>query len=760
LRYDSRRPRQSTVLDEAKTADRIAQTGMRLPVWHTTRRRRLDLDLVLDMGGSGVLWTRLAGKLRTLLESHGAFRSVRPWTLDSDRAVPAGGRARAPALLAGLPGDAGRAGTRYPPGTVCQPPRRPVVMVVTDGAGKGWWSGAIQPALREWGRSGNVLLVNLLPPRMWGGTALRPVPVTFLPTDDGYHRGTRIRTGDAELQVAGLGPSTLPAATAIPVAALDAAWLRVWAPLLRGSQSGEVEAYALLVPGTDASATDEHPGGRPWRPGPDQRMQRFLLMASDDAFRLVWYLSSAEFTLAEMRRVQEKLVPESGPSALAEVLLGGLVHRRSPGDDRIRPDDVIFDLFPDVRKLLREFGDPDPVRGLDPASVAKVLTSGVGSGQWVDAPAAQPLGEQATTMPPSAPVLRTRPARRLVPVRRPERPVTPAVPEAGPLHTRPVRVGLWGANLSGKTTYLTALTRADWQVRRSGVWRVTAADSATRRLMSTYIEDLDRDGRFPDTTLTPAHLSFQLLYEPRQRRWPWRLLSAARAAEIGLTFTDRPGGDFLGHLGNPGSGQDSPVALATLEHADALVYFFDPTYDMDDEQPLHSLSFFDETIVALSRAMAQQGRLHGRFLPQHIAVYITKLDDRRVYRAARRHGCVQADPRTGLPWVPDRDAQQLFEGLCRDRMTAEADYLLNEVPQRFDPRRISFHAISSVGFRVGDDGTVDPDDPSKAKLAPASGGAFDPAGRPPQWRVRGQIQPVNVLEPLVALVRNASRTLR
>jgi hypothetical protein len=782
LRYDTRRIQAGAAIDEMETAHRTARTGIRLPVWQTTRRRRLDLDLVLDLGGSGVLWARVATELRALLEGHGAFRSVRPWTLDSDSAVPADGSSPAPRLRAGLPGDAVQAGagpTRYPPSAICQPPRRPLVMVVTDGTGDAWWTGAIHPALREWGKYGRVVLLLLLPPRMWGSTALSPVPVTFLPTEDGYHRGAHVRADDADLSVVGLDRSTLPGATAVPVAALDPGWLRAWVPLLRGGQAGEVAAFALLIPG----ASDEAPVAPParpaghWQPSPAQRIRQFLLMASDDAFRLTWFLSKMAFTPAVMRKVQQELVPGSGPTVLAEVLLGGLVSRWSATDDGTAPDNVVFDFLPGVRELL-----PEPPSGgpnWDPQSVARALASGVPGDLWyhVRTPAAS--GDSSVIRSAdgaSLPVFfdgGRRPAESVRPTT--DLPAVNSRRASGSRVIRPVQVSLWGAPQSGKSTYLTVLSKADWKPSRlGGLWRVMPADAPTHRHVSASIQAFDRDGRFPDATMRPAHLSFRLLRQRGRLSW---LLGAAREADIGVSFTDRGGGDFGpdpgwpdpgwpdpgGHGGGPArtdvsaTGVDAD-ALATLSDADGFVYFFDPTYDMDDDTTGRTLNFFDAAMTSLSRIMHDRGSLLGPYLPQHMAVYITKLDDSRVFSAARRSYLVETRPGSDLPWVPDKHARRLFEALCRTRMTPESDYLLNRIPELFHPRRISFHVISSVGFWMGDAGGFNPNNSSNVVPGTASGGAF--AEDAHDWRVRGEIRPVNVLEPLVTLVQNARRTQR
>jgi hypothetical protein len=747
LRYDTRRTHLGQGIDESETAHRIAQTGIRLPVRRTTRRRRLDLDLVLDLGGSGMLWNRLARELRAMLEIHGAFRSVRPWCLETDSAHVT----MRPWHSNAVNGVVDSA--RYSSSALCQPPRRPLVLVLTDGTGAAWRNGAVRQPLREWATYGTVLLIHLLPPEMWSRTALRPVPVVFFPADDGHHRGARVKVGDAGLSVAGLDRGSLPGATAIPVIGLDVPWLKSWLPLLRGSEAGAVPGHALLIPRPDASGQAEGsadgagllpPDNVFGRMSPVERVERFGVNASEDAWSLAKLLSVGPFNLNTMRKIQRELVPGSGTAVLGEVLLGGLIYQTSVADGRVPVDEVMFEFYPGVRDLLRERVGGQAELDWDKQRVERALLAESESGSVYGAVAVGLGGRAHAVVPSDASPIATRyvtptpdPVRLTAPAN-----VTHAESEGETRLARqvsePVRIGFWGSPSSGRTTFLTVLGLIGWQAsRKGGKWRVDPADLPTRRFIDERAENLRNGGAFPDASATPEPLSFQLLHHPRQRRWPMSLFRPARAAEITVTLEDRGGRDF-------GGDDHSPAALDYLAGTDALVYFFDPTYDMDDDEKFHSFDFFDSMAVGLGKFAAEGQLLHDRFLPQHIAVCIPKLDDPRVFRIARRYGCVQMNPDTKQPWVPDRYAWRLFEALCRDQMTIKADLLLDIIRRTFHPSRISFHVLSSVGFWVRENGQFDPDDACNVEQTGDRG-----------RRVRGKLRPLHVVEPLVSLVERA-----
>jgi len=761
LRFDAVRSHRADGIDEEATALRIAQTGIRDVVWRPTRRRRLDLDLVLDLGGSGVIWKQLAVELRSMLEIQGAFRSVRFWELDSDSAAmplrPARGRA----------GPVGTVG--YPWTSVYQAPRKPLILVLTDGTGRTWHTKAVYQPLRKWATHGTVLLIQLLPPKMWNRTALPALPVAFLPADDGYHSGRRIEIGHAELYEIGLRRDALPAATAIPVIGLSVAWLRSWLPLMRGSQAGAVPGYALLIPAeVKAEAphagpdTKEQAGPRPAdgvkpKLTPEQRVQRFMLTASRDARTLARLLSLSPVDLAVMRKIRSELLPESEPEVMAEVMLGGLVFWRSSAGSLAPSDRMKFEFHEGVRELLQERPGGWPELKRDMAQVERAILADRGTGRLypvvVLSSDAQGRAVQAgvralASLPEAAPDLRD-----------PAAPVAGSGPEE-PL-ARPVRIGLWGSTQSGRTTFLTILGTlftgwTNW--RRGEQWRVVPVSDTTKHFINERMATLLGERRFPESSTPPLPgaepMSFRLERRRRRGRGPLGWLWPERMAEITVTLQDRAGAEFYGV-------ERSLSATSYLAESDVLVYFFDPTYDVHffdppyDGEPRkgHSADFFTAVETDLGMFAAQQDRLYQRFLPHHIAVCISKLDEQRVFDLARKYGCAETNPRSRLPWVPSRNAKRLFEAIIREQRSIQADELRTRLDRAFDAGRTSYHALSSVGFWVPEGGSFNPADVCNVIKASAS----DSPGTEPERLLRGNIRPVHVLDPLISLVERATK---
>lgn len=735
LRYDPHRVYPADSIDEEETARRIAMTGVRLPVQQTTRRRRLDLDLVLDLGGSGLLFSRLAAELRTMLEIHGAFCSVRPWVVDTD--------ADDLTIRPGHPDMGFRDSAPHPSGAICPPSRRPLVMLLTDGTGKAWRTRSVHEPLREWARYGTVVLIQVLPARMWNRTGLLAVPATFYPAGDGYQRGARLRVDDVDLAVTGLSRNAVSRASVIPVIGLDDAWLRSWLPLLRGTEAGAVSGYALIIPTPEedervALAAPDNP------PNPEERVQRFGVIASKEARRLAQLLSVRPFNLAVMRKIASELVPGSGPATLAEVLLGGLVYRTTPPGARVPTEEVAFEFYDEVRGLLQERPGGKAEFTSDTALVEQAVQSSASTHRSYQAVAVRPDGTASAVIPEDSPPLvaaLTIAKPVAVASGRSDREQNDEEEPGGKPATRPVRIGIWGSGQSGRTTFVTVLGLLDWQTFPGGnQWRVVPANKHTREFISVRAEQLRTCKEFPPATLESEDLSFNLLCR-RPRRRPMRWWRPARLAEITVTLQDIAGGDFLGKE------LDKERAPSHLSTADAVVYFFDPTYDAQQaqERGLHSVDYFIALEIALARSAIDRERPPDRFFRQRIAVCVPKLDDEYVFRMARRYGCVQTEPGTGgRPWVPTRHARRLFEALCRDQEEYRTDFLLTRLNHSFRPDRISFHALSSIGFWIPEAGRFDPDDVCNVLTSKQEDG--------PSTTLRGDLRPVHVLDPLVGVV--------
>jgi hypothetical protein len=485
----------------------------------------------------------------------------------------------------------------------------------------------------------------------------------------------------------------------IPVVELRAASIQGWEPLLKGEAHGVVSGCAVLLPAHDTATSDQPPQGE--SPTAEERVQRFDVIATAKAKRLARQLSGRPLELTVMRDVQRDLQLGSDPAILAEILLGGLVYRASPPvtDNPAAPaEQVTFKFFDGVEKLLADQLESDEA---PPSPTANV------------------------------------PLPRLVPttyeasngLAESDHPA----PEATPL-----RIGFWGSPQSGKTTFLTVLD-IDWRPSSADKeWRLKPIDIPTENFMADRIHMLKK-GKLPDSSLIKVELKFKFMLRTRQRRQLRRRKVSAAEIQVDLELEDMPASSFPG---------DRPRIedLDYLAEASAILYFFDATRDAEGKNRLHSFEFFTAVDAWLRRRALEDGSILDTYLPYHLAVCISKLDDPFVFRTARRYGCLQTDPKTGRPCVPGRHARRLFEALCREQMNPQSEALLDQLQHSFHPDRISFHVLSATGFLVKG-GEVDLDDPSNVMKSDPDGPSL----------LRGELDPVNVVDPLVALIERINR---
>ncbi|ONH62670.1 hypothetical protein CcI49_00805 [Frankia sp. CcI49] len=348
-----------------------------------------------------------------------------------------------------------------------------------------------------------------------------------------------------------------------------------------------------------------------------------------------------------------------------------------------------------------------------------------------------------------------------------------------------MRVGLWGATSSGKTTLMAAMQLAAIQHKprepggRHVRWSITSADAATgsalERLRSTLVED----HHFPAATL--ANTPLRLIFEgrvlrpgsnparPRRERTP--------PIDFTLDFLDvsgalyyRGGGSGGGEISTLADGIrgygvkddglrfDDDEAIAPtparrprergaaqhdelvdhLVRCDGIVLLFDPIRERDRADG-DNYAYFDAMINRVLRKVHNAGRSRSRLLPHHLSVCITKFDDPRVLGAALEPGRLAAlANESGPPRIDSDVAHRYFDQLC-DRSIG-ASHLRDAIGGFFDPSRVRYYATSSIGLFVGPEGQFNSADYSNIVMA---------GGVP---RIRGRVAPMNVLEPVVGLV--------
>jgi len=257
------------------------------------------------------VWSQVVAEFRTLLGELGAFAEIRVTDLNADE--PA----------AHLPPLAASANFR-------------LVLIVTDGVGRGWRTGSIVRSLEPLARTATLAIVQVMPQRLWPGCGVSFVPVRVSPRPG--------KAGPARLQAAPRpGYPNMPGA-GVPILAfeLDGRWIAPWASLLARESTEPIAGMATYsrIPPLAARAQDDESG-------PRDQIASFQSMASPTAMRLASHLATAPLSLPVLQLLQSETLPGSRPADLAEVFVSGLLHRAETGRDG-----VVFDFPRGVRQLL------------------------------------------------------------------------------------------------------------------------------------------------------------------------------------------------------------------------------------------------------------------------------------------------------------------------------------------------------------------------------------------------------------------------
>jgi hypothetical protein len=342
----------SGVLDVAATVRLSAEAGTLVPVSAPVVERWLELAVVIDTSISMSLWRPTLIELTRVLRSHQAFRDVRIWSIDGDTE-----QAR---LHAGPP--ARRVAGGRSSAELTDPTGRRLILIVTDGVGQLWQTTAMATAILEWADVSPLMILNVLPERLWHRTGLPAVPVSAHASPQ--HSGLlRCRINGPRLRMRKDGQRL------VPVVGLDPERVGQWASAVAGDRTAGQPMMAVPLP--RPQFTELHGGAGSRLMSAAELVKRFRLTAASAAYTLATFLSAAPLTVPVMRLIQRDLVPDSGPADLAEVFLSGLLVA-VPGVVTDEPDQIVYDFAaglpgePSVREeLLANLPRTDGFRVLD-----------------------------------------------------------------------------------------------------------------------------------------------------------------------------------------------------------------------------------------------------------------------------------------------------------------------------------------------------------------------------------------------------------
>jgi nucleoside phosphorylase len=329
------------VLNEEATVQQIANTNKRtwLPVLEGVPERWFEVALVVEQSDSMVIWQPTINELRILLEHHGAFRDVRTWHMFSD------------AKTGKIQIDSGRC-VRNNCLRKCNPKElidhngRRLILVISDCISPAWYTGKITQLLRLWGQYNPVVIIQMLPQRLWSGSALyETIPVKL--------QSHKLSTPNAKLNV---NDSDLwfdydkSTSIKVPIITLEPEILALWSRMIIGKTDAWIQGVIFntkiekdnesINQSDDLEKTANDISAM-------QRVQDFYAIASPMARKLAGYLAAAPLTLHTMRVVQQTMLPESRQVHLAEIFLGGLLKQISQKNEPLQ-----YDFFEGVRDLL------------------------------------------------------------------------------------------------------------------------------------------------------------------------------------------------------------------------------------------------------------------------------------------------------------------------------------------------------------------------------------------------------------------------
>ncbi|MFE3164835.1 SAV_2336 N-terminal domain-related protein [Streptomyces sp. NPDC059224] len=334
--YRSAAPPLRTELDETRTAEHSARAGgLILPVYRAVTRGDARLQLVLEASPSMRVWDRMFTELVQVFGQLGAFGDIQISHLhagpDGEPAVSRSADVHAAPL--------------HTADRLSDPTGRRITVLISDCAGPLWHSGRAHRLLHHLSRQAPAAVLQPLPQRMWSRTRL---PVTYGELSRGETLGgataLRVRTPAGAVASGPRGAVPVPVLPPEPVA------LGAWARLLSGAGAGPVAGAVGWVRADQPPAPAVRAGRAP---SPVERVSRFQSVASPSAGRLAVYLAAAPLCLPVMQLVQRTMLPDSGPSELAEVLLGGLVTRAREGHaDQHADGTQWYEMDPEVQEGL------------------------------------------------------------------------------------------------------------------------------------------------------------------------------------------------------------------------------------------------------------------------------------------------------------------------------------------------------------------------------------------------------------------------
>ncbi len=274
------------------------------------------------------LWSETLREFHTLLERHGAFRAVRTLFYEVSGGTVA---------LTSVTGQSVKTNS------VIDPDGRRLCLFLTNGDSSDWGGLPLQGFVRSLGRAMVVAIMQMLPQRLWSQTELGVATETVYNVHRASPNATLMRIDPLFHQ-----EEAAHEGSCVPLITLQPGVLKDWAKFVMEPRRVEQPSILLEHAWNFGSPVPSAVKTAP----PGERLTRFHESASPSAFQLLRALAYVPLTLPVMKLVRQSLNLESDESHLAEILLSGLIERRTPRNTTLSRDQVLYDFIPGVQDLL------------------------------------------------------------------------------------------------------------------------------------------------------------------------------------------------------------------------------------------------------------------------------------------------------------------------------------------------------------------------------------------------------------------------
>jgi formylglycine-generating enzyme required for sulfatase activity len=339
-------------LDELATVNCIAEHDIWFPILKPAPERWFDLELVIEASQFSFIWQDTLAEFRHLLESQGAFRNVRTWSVE-------GAETGQPRLVAKKQmADTDQMQPTRSHKELVDASGRRLVLFVSDCRSLLWQQGKIHDWLALWSRHGPTAIVQLLPERLWPQSELDAgfaVQVGSLIPGTPNHN-LQVRELPARTKISPVDTLTLPVVT------LTASALKQWALVV--AAAGRQRSPARLFDLSWVKNSERDRSSSVIYPElPEARVELFNATASPLARQLAGMMAAVPVDLSVVHLIQQELLPQLTPVHVAEVYTSGLLKEVETSPSQ--PGDVAQYVFVDgVRGLLNEATPLDETIGV------------------------------------------------------------------------------------------------------------------------------------------------------------------------------------------------------------------------------------------------------------------------------------------------------------------------------------------------------------------------------------------------------------